>query len=333
MKVLQELKDISLYWMYDLPVRERGRKAVFIPDEIALIAEGIPVINGLQALQVTANVWQALLKLPRPFPSLKRLIPAVCSFWNAVKGGSDTTTKLLDDRKVRVPKVHLNTETAALTRITSLLLVLVHRLLQIQTSRHDYKSLAYYRNAASHRISFHETLLTCTQVLEEEIEGLQKGKASPQPLSTNENGQRKNPQRKKVGGLIPTPLTFGATLPSKTPTKLTKSVLDGTASAEVKHMINRCLGQPMQAYPIEHHNCAICGNVQTSWYCAGCKRWMCISGRDTNESKQKKNKQVRKFQTYLHFVRGNPKYFHKCCFHQAHEAAWARYNEEDKENK
>ena len=55
--------------------------------------------------------------------------------------------------------------------------------------------------------------------------------------------------------------------------------------------------------------------------------------RDTNESKQKKNKQVRKFQTYLHFVRGNPKYFHKCCFHQAHEAAWARYNEEDKENK
>ena len=125
-KVLRELKDISLYWMYDLPVRERGRKAVFIPDEIALIAEGIPVINGLQALQVTANVWQALLKLPRPFPSLKRLIPAVCLFWNAVKGGSDTTTKLLDDRKVRVPKVHLNTETAALTRITSLLLVLVH---------------------------------------------------------------------------------------------------------------------------------------------------------------------------------------------------------------
>jgi len=34
-------------------------------------------------------------KMPQPLPQLQRIIPRVFSTWNAMKGGSDTTTKLL----------------------------------------------------------------------------------------------------------------------------------------------------------------------------------------------------------------------------------------------
>jgi hypothetical protein len=53
------------------------------------------------------------MRLPKPFPSFERLIPAIYAFWNIVKGGSETTTKLMDDCVTKIPKVQTNAESVA----------------------------------------------------------------------------------------------------------------------------------------------------------------------------------------------------------------------------
>ena len=126
--VLNDLKDITLSWAYDgwnnnLPIE--------IPDRALQIAGTVKTINGGETLQGALHVWKTLCKLPSPIPSFARLIPAICAYWNATKSGSDTTTKLLDDRAVYMP--YVNCETVACTRLIMLMFVVCHQLSQIAT--------------------------------------------------------------------------------------------------------------------------------------------------------------------------------------------------------
>ena len=233
-EVLKDLKETSLDWAY--PVLTQRQQVVTIPDEIFAIADSIPTINGHETLQGTANLWLAMCKLPKPFPSFLRLIPAIYAFWNAVKGGSDTLTKLMDDCILRVPKCHLNPETAAITRMIMLILTLCHCLFQvISTNSHlNYPSLHHYRAAASAWTTFHVSLLQCNQIFKAELvavttsvttEGNPISAANPlmSPSSSTCNNQstirRRNPKRQRIDGALPEPTTFGATLPMNTPKK------------------------------------------------------------------------------------------------------------------
>jgi hypothetical protein len=101
-----------------------------IPEHVSAIADTIPTINGRQYLQGTANLWFAMCQRPKPFPSVVRILPAIYAFWNVVKGGSDTATKLMDDCLVQIPKTHMNTETVAISRCLMLVFVQNHRLMQ-----------------------------------------------------------------------------------------------------------------------------------------------------------------------------------------------------------
>ena len=67
---------------------------------------------------------------PTPFLPMVAL-PAIYAFWNSVKGGSDTTTTLMDASNVKIPTPSVNTETVAVTRLTMLLPVVIHRLFQV----------------------------------------------------------------------------------------------------------------------------------------------------------------------------------------------------------
>ena len=113
LQVLNDIFQFSLSWAY--PATGPANKCITVPSSIQKIATTIPTINGSETLQEgTVNIWHSLCKLQKPFPSFIRLIPAIYAFWNSVKkGGSDTTTKLMDECILRVPKCHLNTETAA----------------------------------------------------------------------------------------------------------------------------------------------------------------------------------------------------------------------------
>ena len=194
-RVLQDLKKFTLWWAY--PQLRARAQVMKIPEAVFRVAESIPTINGREALHGSANVWLALCKLPKPFPTFLRLIPGIYAFWNAVKGGSDTTTKLMDDCILRVPKAHLNTETTATTRLMMLNFVLIHRLIQAFSANPclPYSSLRHYRDAASHRSTFHVTLLRCNQIFQQAVQDFQDENNPPPQTST----------RTDEGGILPPP--------------------------------------------------------------------------------------------------------------------------------
>lgn len=321
--VLKKLKDISLSWAYpEVSHTQQMPKVLQISNQIKSIADSIPAINGIETLQGTANIWHSMRQLPKPIPSFVRFIPAVCAYWNAVKGGSDTTTKLMDDCIVRIPKVHLNHETVAINRLISLTMVLVHRVNQTFTAKKDpnfYDSLQDYRKASSQRSTFFETLLSTRQVLIDELNNAQANhEASP---SNEPNGEpRRNPSRRRVAGVVPQQTEFGASLSMKTPKRIGKQARTGTASSEVQEMIQNCTGIPMKTFPLKYGRCSICAK-KTAWYCAGCKRWFCMDGRDTNER-----------ELYSHNVKDNLVTFRKVCYHIAHEDRWCTLANDDNNN-
>ena len=187
--MLKDLYKISLKWAY--PVQSLRPQVVKIPENVFEIANTIKTINGHKTLQGTANLFLAMNKLQKPFPSFNRLIPAIYAYWNNVKGGSDTTTKLMDDCILRVPKSHLNPETAACNRLIMLTFVLCHRLFQVFKFANPvnwFKSLWSYREAFCQQRTFHSTLIKCDLIFNKELEkmvnppGEQEDQLTPQAI-------------------------------------------------------------------------------------------------------------------------------------------------------
>ena len=154
--VLNEMKRFSLSWIYDYVedvenrIKPRRQQVVKIPQNILSIAATIKNINGNDTLQGTSNLFSSLSILSKPFPSFLRIIPSIYAFWNAVKGGSNTTTKLMDRCATYIS--HVNCETAASNRCVMLLFVSDRRLFQLITSKPDlnkYSSLCHFRKASS----------------------------------------------------------------------------------------------------------------------------------------------------------------------------------------
>jgi hypothetical protein len=342
-EVLKDLMSFSLYWAYPNEegnndtnggARNRRRRAnvLNVPDNILSIAKSIPTINGSETLQGTANIWYSLTQMPKPYPSLLRIIPAIYAFWNSVKGGSDTATKLMDDCILRIPKSHLNAETVAVNRLISLLLVVSHRLFQVITAQENinsYPSLAHYRKAASERSTFHVSLLNCKDVCLQELERLSThhNEAQPShplsPRSCRQLPSRRNPTRVRIAGVIPEPTSFGAILPTITPKKINRIASKGNDTT-IQQMVEKCTGIPMKAHPRKQQRCANC-KFKTPYYCAGCKRWLCMERKATKDNSKE-------FGLYSHMVKGEHVTFQKLCFHKCHEAAWSSIPATDTSN-
>ena len=329
--VLRNLKDISLQWIYsalpapDAPNSSR-RRVVPIPQDILNASKHVKTINGEDTLQGTANLWLSMCMLPKPFPSFRRLIPAIYAFWNAVKSGSDTTTKLMDDCSIQIPKCHMNAETVAITRLVQFVNVLNHRLIQAFSANPDlqYPSLTHYRNAASQRQTYHSSLIKAASVFRkclkdlDEKENNEHGQTSPIPA-------RRAPRRQRVDGVIPELAAFGGNLPFRTPKKHGNLLRTGRACDDAKEMVSNCTGRPMQIYPTKSHNtCYVC-RANTSWYCAGCKLWICATRRATRTA-------LKELELYEHAIKSEPHHFIKTCFHKVHEEAWQRIDKEENGN-
>lgn len=316
--VLKELKDLALSWAY----KENISLPLIIPEEILEIARTLPQIKDDQAIEGSANLWLSLISQSLPMPSFVRLIPAVCAYWNAVKSGSDTTTKLMDDRILYPP--HVNSETIASTRLLVLSHVIIHRITQILTAKEDldvYPSLAHFRNAASHRTTFHKTLLTIHSILKKKSEEI--GSVDEQ-IELNDttsrsvnNTSRVLPSRQRIHGVIPEAAQFGVKLPFQTPKKIKKKVEKGEVSASICGMYNNCTGRLVQIVEeSKKQRCTMCGKT-TSYYCCGCKSWFCFAQRMT-----KKNKDQFDLKLLHHVVRGERLIFFSSCYSQKHQLAW-----------
>ncbi|GFH47201.1 hypothetical protein CTEN210_09822 [Chaetoceros tenuissimus] len=312
--VLDDIKHETLEWAY--PTVLTGRNEVLpIPDEIVDIAvKFIPEINDEETLQGAVNLWHVLRQQVLPMPSFRRLIPAVCTYWNATKGGSDTITKLMDSCILRIPKAWMNNETVAITRLVQLLTTLNHRLLQCGTGSENlnYPSLLHWRHAASERTSYHTTLLFHVTAFQKYIDECKTSEVMPM---TRVEPPRRTDRRARVDGILPEKIDFAPTAPNIcTPPRLASMLESGNAPTEYKTMARRCMGSIVQAYPPKaNKSCALC-KKSTGYFCTGCKRWFCFA-------KQKKNVK----NLYSHTVQGTEMSFIKTCFHTAHEDCWNEY--------
>lgn len=99
-----------------------------------------------------------------PLPRIARVIPLVFAYWNAIKGGSDSITKLLWHNAYSTPSN--DNQSNAIARILMLFAVQLHRLHQLSTAKSTlsfYNSIKAYRNAATERHSFHSTLVSIVE--------------------------------------------------------------------------------------------------------------------------------------------------------------------------
>ena len=323
-KVLSDIKDLTLFWLYDENSITNG--IVAIPDDIKKLSDMVPGIYGAETLQGTANLYVALSQLPKPFPSFRRLIPAIYAFWNTVKGGSDTTTMIMDASNVKIPKNSVNTETVAVNRLTMLLLVVIHRLFQVTSSKKDltvYKSLRRYRQAANQRFSFDGSIMIMHSIFKTELEKL----TNPRGLTMAEGPLLRSPSsgrpalrdiRQKYNGVSQEQIRFGTTLSAPTPKKISKKVARGEADSEVEAMVKNCTGMPTKLGTTgSQRRCDVCKRPGTKWFCVGCKRWFCMERQIVA-----KNATDKTLSFYCKEHKGKQLHFQKTCFHQAHEEAW-----------
>ena len=274
-KVLSDIKDLTLFWLYDENSITNG--IVAIPDDIKKLSDMVPGINGAETLQGTANLYVALSNLPRPFPSYHRLIPAIYAFWNSVKGGSDTTTMLMDASNVKIPTPYVNTETVTVTHLTMLLLVVIHRLFQVTSSKKDltiYKSLRRYRKDSNERFSFQKSIMRIHTVFKRELNKLVNPRGttpvSPSSPSSPHPCLALRDIRQRFNGVSQEHIRFGTTLSAPTPKKISKKVSRGEADLEVAAMVKNCTGMPTKLGEKSHQRrCDICKRPGTKWFCVG----------------------------------------------------------------
>ena len=317
-KVLVDIKNSCLSWAYPEHLSPSG--GMTIPPEISAIANTIRSINGEHALQGTFNLWIGLQRLPKPFPSLLRLIPAICAYWNTAKGGSDTCTFLMDSQYTQIPKSSINTETTATGRLLELVLVLIHRSFQIMSSDDDlttYDSLAKYRNAANKRYSFYQSLLESAAVLKREVNIV----TTAVPEVTRQSEHRQRPIRCRLNGLKQNRLDFDPGYVQGTPKRRKKKGV----TAEP---IEKCTGFPVYQYQANAHRCSYCKTGKTHWFCIGCKQWLCMTKRNLKD----KNENPESLELFCRTTSDSKEVkYQKICYHHAHEAAWCRLNRERNE--
>ena len=86
--LLQQVYDMSLKWAYE---------ATDNFPEVVVREELVPMKNiDYESFIDFFKLWRFVnTKMPKPLPRIERIIPRVFATWNCMKGGSDTTTKLL----------------------------------------------------------------------------------------------------------------------------------------------------------------------------------------------------------------------------------------------
>ena len=143
-------------------------------------------------------------------------------------------------------------------------------------------------------------------------------RVSPPPFQI----RRRQPFRQRVDGVIPEQINFRPSLTTMTPSRHGNLIRNNMASDTVQAMVETCSGMPMQLYPAKSgRRCDAC-TKNTSWYCVGCKRWLCMSRRATTKTENSKDLKL-----YSHTVKSKVLQFNKACFHEAHEEAWLKFGE------
>jgi hypothetical protein len=245
-------------------------------DELEQVLKTVVVAGG--ALDASTYFqWLTLWRIVRltwrpPLPPIARIIPLNLAIWNAVKGGSDTITKLLWMCKYAPPS---DLPQASVTsRILLLSLTCIHRLHQVATSKLDvknkYQSLSHFRNAANKRMSFSKTIVSTSKCNAFNL---------PTAGETNRSGMNRRPASPARLAAEETCITVAhAPITTKTPKRNVLKQYQRLEESEKISMVNRtvlerrkkCQGQPI--YCAERGTCIVC-HQDCQEYCVLCHHY------------------------------------------------------------
>jgi len=212
----------------------------------------------------------------------------------AVIRGGDTTTKLLDDCQERLGKRSEVLVSSA--RVLLQLGVQFHRLCHIVTNKktvEEFDSLNHYRNAASKRSTFKESLRTAQNKLLQAANSYDKNAKEldwsyPMPVEEEDSdeedavGKKKSKPKGKGTPVVPLPCAAAAGL-----TPAHGQSIDNP-SEEFKTRCEECVGvyggNKYKDGKRERKRCHFCSRKGTYSYCYGCRRFLCsdppLDGKD-----------------------------------------------------
>ena len=187
-------------------------------------------------------------------------IPDIYAYWNGVKDGSDTATKLMDKCTLHVPKSYSNAETTAVSCLIMLFFVTSCQLHQVTTAKpnNDYPSLTLYPNLANKHSTIKCSILEGHIVFREELDKMKEQQthatSALQEMTQNQRNtqnQRRQPSRTRVNNVLLEQTNFGAVLQIKNPKKMNYQIKWGTVAPESKEMVEKCTGIPLKTLPVQ----------------------------------------------------------------------------------
>jgi len=109
-----------------------------------------------------------------------------------------------------------------------------------------------------------------------------------------------------------------APMPMKSPAKLAKSIMQGTAPEAFTNLDRHCKGIPFKVYsdakkPLQMRCDSPSCEGKTSWFCAGCKQWFCMEKKVKDDMSEVANFGVGKIT-----IKGKDKLFQLNCYHRKH---------------
>jgi hypothetical protein len=287
-QVLEDIKNLALGWIYNADdessVEESSSDDEDDEIEVKVPAEVLSIYKDIfgdeYSLLSAYYLWRRIFMNPSqilPIPSLERVIPAIHSYWNGVKSGSDTTTKLMDKCSLIPPTNNL--ESKACARLIMLAFVTFHRILQICTSKKHLESitsLEKFRHAANQRMTFQDTLLQCYSLFSSDHDTM------PDNRLDDDDGRSGGLKlRKKVKGVLPVVISYAAEKTNKTPQRnISSRIQKQTVDDEVMDRWNNCQGKPFLRLIDENGTpvkatCSCCPRI-TSWKCIECNAFFCM---------------------------------------------------------
>jgi hypothetical protein len=289
--VLRDIHNQSLGWAYNNQL-ESGRPSYEERTFLDPVLSTIKIQNkkdgklDFRSFQQWVELWYDVRFCKAlPLPPIARIIPYNIAVWNSFKGGSDTLTKLIWNADYNPPTNDIQAH--AVARLLLLASTVVHRLHHMATanpSLNVYRSLRHYRNAASHRNSFYELMLSLSRVygepqrrvqildqVSQNIVGRMSTRASSTVLESQFGAQKtgKTPKRKR-------PERMGSLMERDTEnmTESEKEIVNRSQSCTgpIAYLVN-AKGEQGPKGP-----CGLC-RKETSWFCFGCRQNFCFTAK------------------------------------------------------
>ena len=251
-----------------------------------------------------------------PLPPCVRIIPRPIAFYNALKGGIDAFTYLLDTCQERLG---IRTETnMACARLLGYFGILFHRINQWGGAKSDlsfYPTAAHARHANNERATFYESIKLLSSMFLSQgrraaertsgrgLDGLDAATINLDEIlgveTPNEENQPRKSRRRSVASTPgPVQLEVAGFKTGTTPTVRETKTKNDVFTTRCEQCIGVYYGQLVPdpdpstkkkgtSTSRIRRKCFICG-TGTNYFCFGCRRYLCFSEPKIKDTKQPK---------------------------------------------